>query len=207
MPIGDPYVTLVALKSYLKITDAVDDAELTIALSSASSAVEDFCNRQFNDAGSATARVYLPEDYRWVVVDDFSTVTGLDVKVDQDGDGIFETSFTAVDYQVAPTNGVVRGRPGYPFWELRTTLTTSRYIPTWTRRPSVQVTARWGWTAVPDPVKQACLILASEAFKLKDAPFGVAGFSDFGAVRVRDNPMVARMLQPYGRDSWLTVRT
>jgi hypothetical protein len=207
MAIGEPYVTTTALKSYLKITDAVDDAELDVALFSASRAVEDFCNRQFNDAGAVSPRVYTPEHYQWVIVDDFSSTVGLDIKIDEGGDGVFETTWGPADYQVAPANGVIRGQAGFPFWEIRTTLTTSRYIPTWTRRPSIQVTAQWGWATIPDPVKQACLILAAEQFKLKDAPFGVAGFSEFGAVRVRNNPMVASMLQPYARDGWLVVRT
>jgi hypothetical protein len=42
-------------------------------------------------------------------------------------------------------------------------------------------------------------MLAEETFKLKDAPFGVAGFGDFGVVRVRENPAVARLLAPYKR--------
>jgi hypothetical protein len=100
---------------------------------------------------------------------------------------------------------VVRGRPGWPYWEIRSTL-LSRFFPTWQQRQSVQVTAQWGWTTIPEPVKQACLVLAAETFKLKDAPFGVAGFSDFGAVRVRDNPMVARMLTPFQRDPMLVVK-
>jgi hypothetical protein len=34
---------------------------------------------------------------------------------------------------------------------------------------------------------------------LKDAPFGVAGFGEFGAVRVRNNPRAMALLQPYRR--------
>lgn len=205
MAIGAPYVTLPELKSYLKITDATDDAELQFALDSASRGIDDHCQRQFNDSGAATARVYTPENACWVIVDDFSTTTGLVIKTDEGDDGVYEQTWSAADYYLSPANGVVRGRPGFPYWEIRSTL-TSRYFPTW-RRPSVEVTARWGWAAVPEPVKQACLVLAAEAFKLKDAPFGVAGFGEFGAVRVRENPMAARMLQPYERDSWLVVKS
>jgi hypothetical protein len=64
----------------------------------------------------------------------------------------------------------------------------------------LQVTARWGWTAVPAAVKQACLILASETFRLKGAPFGVANMDQFGPIRVRDNPMAQKKLMPYALD-------
>jgi hypothetical protein len=74
-------------------------------------------------------------------------------------------------------------------------------FPTSAKRAPLQVTARWGWTAVPAPVADACLILAEEDFKLKDSPFGVGGYGQFGIIRVRDNPMAARMLAPYRRDA------
>jgi hypothetical protein len=48
-------------------------------------------------------------------------------------------------------------------------------------------------------------MLAEETFKMKDAPFGVAGFSDFGAVRVRDNPKVMSLLNRYIRTPILTA--
>jgi hypothetical protein len=201
---GDPYATLTQLKSYLKITDADDDAELNDALESASREIEDYCHRQFNDAGAASARVYHPDSDCLVVVDDFHTTTGLIVKTDEGDDGTYETTWTSTDYQAQPLNGVVNGVPGWPYWEIGSV--TTQVFPVW-RRPSVQVTARWGWTAVPNPVHQACLIIAAETFKLKDAPFGVAGFGEFGAVRVRDNPMAERKLKRYERDGWLVVKT
>jgi hypothetical protein len=69
--------------------------------------------------------------------------------------------------------------------------------PAYCVRRAVQITALWGWSAVPDPVKQATLIIAAEQWKLKDAPFGVAGFGEFGPIRVRDNPMAASLLARY----------
>jgi hypothetical protein len=65
----------------------------------------------------------------------------------------------------------------------------------------VQVTAQWGWAAVPDSVKQATKILAAEIFRLKDAPLGVAGFNDFGPVRVREVPQVSMLLKRYRHPS------
>jgi hypothetical protein len=205
MPLGDPYASLPELKSYLKITDTADDDELDDALASATREVEDHCDRQFNKETSATARVYLPEGCDWVIVDDFHTTTDLVVKSDEDDDGTYETTWAATDYQLHPLNGVVRGRTGFPYWEVKP-VGSGLLFPTWGERATVQVTAQWGWASVPAPVKQACLIIAAETFKLKDAPFGVAGFGEFGAVRVKDNPLAARKLMPYERDQQLVVR-
>ncbi len=201
MALGANYVTLAALKQYLKISDTFDDDELNDALASASRSIEKYCGRQFNDAGSATARVYYPDSWRRVVVDDFHTTTGLVVKTDQGDDGTYETTWSATDYLLEPLNGIVDGETGWPFHRICTTgarwFPVAHYTYLLSYRPSVEVTARWGWAAIPAPVKQACLIIAAETFRLKEAPFGVAGYGEFGVVRVRDNPMAASRLGPY----------
>lgn len=194
MPLGDPYAELGELKNRLNIPDADSDTQLNQALSASSRGVERFCRRQFNQVTTASARVYHPITPVLTFVDDFHTSTDLEVKVDEGGDGSFATPFT--DYQLEPLNGIVDGEPGWPFWRLRAIASAS--FPQ-ADRPAVQVTAQWGWAEVPIPVQEATLIVAEETFKLKDAPFGVAGFGEFGSVRVRENPKVAQMLSPYRR--------
>lgn len=196
MAIGENYATLAELKSYLKITDSAEDAELDQALSSASRGIDKYCDRSFGKDTSATARVYYSDSAYLVRVDDFHTTAGLVVKTDAGDDGTYETTWASTDYQLEPLNGMVDGETGWPFSRIRAVVGN---FPPCPRRPAVQVTAQWGWTAVPAPVKQACLIVAAETFKLATAPFGVAGFGDFGAVRVRDNPMAVRKLDPYRR--------
>src|SRR5438067_2223334 len=195
MALCDPYATLAELKAYIGISDTVDDAQLTDALNTASRAVESHCDRQFNAATTATARIYRPDDYLWTSVDDFSTTTGLVIATDEDFDGVFETPWAASDYELDPLNGIVAGETGWPFSKIRAV--SGRFFPrpgyfypiapngypTY-RRSTLQVTAQWGWATVPAAVKQATLIIAAETFKMKDAPFGVAGFGDMGVIRV-----------------------
>jgi len=202
MAIGDPYATLPQLKSYLKIADTSDDDELDDALMSATKGIDDYCGRQFNKDTAATARTYTPVRAGLALVDDFHTTTGLIIQTDIDDDGTFDTTWTAADYQLEPLNGVRHGVAGWPFWKIRAI--ESLTFPAGPRA-TLQVTAQWGWAAVPAQVHQACLILAAETFKLKDAPFGVAGFGDFGAVRVRDNPMAKAKLIPYRRSAVLVA--
>lgn len=203
MAIGDTYVDLAELKSYLQIDaskTSLDDA-LTSALESASSEIERHCNRQFNKATAATPRVYAPTALRAVEVDDFWTTTDLVVEMDTGGDGSFSTVVPSTDYELYPYSGVVDGQPGWPYYKLR--LVGGTRFPTLYngRRGTVRVTAQWGWDTVPAPVQQACLIIAAETFQLKDAPFGVAGMDQFGSVfRVRDNRMAAAKLARYVRN-------
>lgn len=185
------YATTAQLKAYLGLTDAVDDALLSAALDSVSVEIDSHCGRRFYADTNASARVYRPSTTWLTKVDDFYTTTGLIIAL---GDGgTYPTTLTAADYVLEPLNGVVEGVPGWPYY--RIVATNASF--TCGRWPSVQVTAKWGWAAVPAPVYQACLILAAETYKLKGAPFGVASFDQFGPVRVRDNPMAAKKLAPY----------
>lgn len=129
-----------------------------------------------------------------------SSTTGLIVKIDADADGTFETTLTiSTDFLVAPLNAA-DNTPVWPYTEI---LAVSNYtLPVHTSgRPGVQVTATFGWPAVPDDITQACILLSHDLFKSKDAPFGVAGVNDFGALRVTQNRTIAMLLDPYRKAS------
>jgi hypothetical protein len=196
------YATLEELKSYLKPLDQTvrDDREAQDALEAVSRDIDSWCHRRFYPDRVATARIFAPISAELTQVDDFYTTTGLLIVTDDGYDDTYPTSWATSDVQLEPLNGVVDGIPGWPFDVLR--VKAGRRFPLsdeWRMRATLRVTARWGWVATPAPVHEACKMLAAETLKAKDAPFGVAGFGQFGAVRVRDNPMAARKLRPYQR--------
>ena len=192
MALGDPYAILPDLKSRMDIDDDTDDTRLTESLNSASREIESWCRRQFNKTTDASAREFRPQNSRWAYVDDFHTITDLVIAT---GDS-YSTVWAAADYQLEPLNGIVSGQTGWPYNRIVGVNRTFSHC----NRPTLQVTAQWGWTAVPAPVKEACLIIAAESFKLGDAPFGVAGFGEFGPVRVRMNTRAQTLLAPYRRN-------
>ena len=66
------------------------------------------------------------------------------------------------------------------------------------RQQLTKITGTWGWPAVPAMVKQACRIQVARIMKRQESPLGVAGFGEFGVVRVsRLDPDIDAMLQPY----------
>jgi hypothetical protein len=197
--LGDSYATLAELKARVtpQTSGSANDAAMTNALTVASRAVEAFCDRQFNKTTTASARLYTPLSPVLSFVDDLHTTTDLAVKVDRDGDGTCETTLSASDYRLAPINGIRHAESGWPYWQVKLTpLGAYRFA---CYEYSIEVTAQWGWAAVPAAVKESTLALAEETFKLKDSPYGVAGFGDYGMIRVRDNPKIAAMLTPYRR--------
>lgn len=198
MALGDPYATRDEIKSYLKISlsDTQDDSLIDDALASVTTEIEDVCERQFNSTNTASARVYVPVTECMAIVDDFYTTTGFVLATDSTGDGVFETSWTVADLDLYPLNGVVNGQTGWPYWVLKPKRSSALRFPCG-GFPSLQLTVKWGWTAVPRPVHEACKIATAETFALKDARFGVAGFGAMGDLRVRDNPMVMKKLSRY----------
>jgi hypothetical protein len=108
--------------------------------------------------------------------------------------GTFPSTLT--DFTLYPLNGVVDGVPGFPFDEV----VLHGGVFAHSARPSVQVTAKWGWAEVPDDVAQAALIQCAHIFGRKHSTHGLVGQGDFVfRVSSRLDPDVAEMLQPYRR--------
>lgn len=205
MALGDPYATAAELKTRLRITDSADDTMLSAAVDVASRGIESLTGRQFNNASTASARVFRPRAATWASVDDFYTTTDLVVATDESGDGTFETTWLASEYELWPLNGVVDGQTGWPYSTIRAATGARRFGPSLCDRLRLRVTARWGWAAVPSPVKEATLILAEDLFKLRDTPFGAGGYGEYGRIRARQNPEVWLRVCPYVRTAVLVA--
>jgi hypothetical protein len=153
------------------------------ACETASRSVDRICNRQFGQLDTPQARTYTAQWHRdlcrWVIdIDDLMTVTGLLVDVDSDGNGTYDQSITT-GYELTPINAAADGRP----WTRIEVRPDSAVKPNG-RRHGVRVTAKFGWMAVPQPVKQASLIQAARLFARRHAPFGVVGNPEVSEMRL-----------------------
>jgi hypothetical protein len=202
MAITNGYCTLADLKAALRIgtADTQDDAMLENCITASSRFIDGYANRMFWQAGSATARVFTARDSYFCFCDDFSTTTGFVLQTDTDGDGTFDTTWASTDVQLEPLNQILDGQT-WAYYRLRA---VGNYLfPTleanFGEAAMVQVTARWGWPSVPEPVKQACILQSARVYKRYDSPLGVAGFGDLGAIRVSRflDPDVAQMIEPF----------
>jgi len=120
---------------------------------------------------------------------------------DNNDDGTFESTLTASQYQlIDPVQG--QAPATWPYTQV-TVLALGAVLPIAPaasgRTGLIRITGTWGWPAVPIEVKQATRILVAEMAKLQDAPIGVAGFGEFGVVRLgRQLPARAmQLLQPF----------
>jgi len=179
-----PYVTIPEFKVSVGLTDTIDDVELGDILDSTSRWIDDYCDRHFwQDV--AVARTFEACHWYELDIDDLVSITSL--KTDEAGDGTFETTWAASDYQLQPVN-----RPtGRPF--TRVEAVAGRRFPIRYTMPGranrVEITGTWGWAAVPKPVHRACLIQANRELKTRLSPEGNAGLDSFGgAIRVPAPP-------------------
>ena len=192
MAISNGYCTHNEVKSALRITDNTDDELLENAIEGASRRIDGYCGRRFYQQ-NATLSLYAIDSYTLPTQDDLYSVTTL--KTDDDGDGTYETTWTTgVDYQLEPLDAVITGQP------IRTiTAIGGKTFPLFSlpALPSAQIVGVWGWSAIPDDVREACVLLTMRGFARYNAALGVVGFADM-AIQVRAiDPDVRDFLNPY----------
>ncbi len=201
------YVTMAEQKGSMGLdqTDTQDDEDILDGILSASRWIDGYTERHF----------FVMTDTRTVVADDryclelgpfmdLLSITSL--KTDENADGTFETTWSASDYQLLTEddtpniNAAPEPRPYTKIKAIGTRLFPIAY-GLQQRTNLVQIQGVWGWPQVPDAVRRAARLLATEHFKLKDAPFGASGIADLGIVRIRQNPKARELLQPYRKYS------
>lgn len=192
MAITNGYCTLSDVKAALRITDAVDDSLLEMAIESASRLIDGYAYRYFYNAGTAT-RDFVAEDSYLTIIDDLISISELKTT---DEIGSEYVTWSASDYQLRPVNGKMDGL-SVPYTSILSTDDLLFNIKG--EQALVRVTGVWGWSAVPIAIKQATVIQASRIYKRLDSPLGVAGFGDLGAIRVGRalDPDVEQLVMPY----------
>ena len=200
------YATIDDLRDHLRISDATDDPRLLSVLTATCRSIDRYCGQVFSSDDAATARVYSPyrPDRLWT--HPFHTTTGLVVETDTSDDGTFDTTWTVTtEYVAGPESGYDQAGFAVPYNRIEAV--GSRRFPIDRRRARTRVTAQWGWTAVPDAVREATLIKAARVFRRRDTPEGLAGGGEFGVVRVssREDPDVVMLLAPFCTPSAVPV--
>jgi len=198
MTITNGYASATDLKLWAGFDDNLDDDLLDAAINTASRSIDQYCSTFFYDSGTASARTFSPQHDTMLNIPPVSTTSGMVVKVDYADSGTYGTTLTAnADYVLKPDSGFDATGRAVPYNCIQTI--RARYFPRWDARPSVEVTAQWGWSAVPDEVFQATLIQASRVYRRRLTPEGFAAGEAFGAIRLssRIDPDVAMMVAPF----------
>lgn len=173
MALGDAYCDNVTYKAIIGKTSGDDDTEIDSQLLFVSRWVERFLGYKetgFNIDTAVANRIFYPRGYysgnpeaenpwlgtratRDLEVDPIATTTGLVITVDTDRDGSFadETALAATDYELRPLNADKSPEPR-PWLVVH--LPTWSTLAGWYPGSPVQVTAKFGWPAVPQAIVQ-----------------------------------------------------
>ena len=198
MPITHGYATLSTVKAAARLTDALDDTLLELAIESSSRLIDGHCQRHFY-VTSSESRYFAADNSYACTIDDVAG-TAITVQTSSGIDGVFDETWAANDVQLEPLN---RMSAGLRFPISRLIAINNYLFPVDPKgEAAVKVTAQFGFgTAIPVDVQQACVLMSLRQFKRYDSPLGVAGFGDMGAVRVsRIDPDIQSMLAPYRRN-------
>jgi hypothetical protein len=181
--------TLSTFKDYARNElGTADDTAIQAALDAAHSSAYQYVGRSLEVAGASSARTFVPIAYDLLRIDDCATITS----VVNNG-----TTLTTADYQAEPVGNRNFSGAYQPIEQLRMINGGAWYIDS--GKATVTVTAAWGWSAAPAAGVEAVKILAKDILMQRDTRNGVAGFGEFGSVRVRMNPYVAMLLDPLRR--------
>lgn len=176
------------------------DDEILGAINTASRWIDSHCGRHFYLEASA-AVTYPPGAASWdrhrgcwtATVEDCAAVSAV---ATDGGDVGTLTTLSASEWYVEPIGGRTAGRTGWPATSIIFPFTQLR---SWGRNPVVKVTGTHGWTAVPDDVRQASLIIGAYQMMLRQSPSGYAGMGEFGAMRMRQPKDALDLLAPFCR--------
>lgn len=208
------YTGMEELKSRLSITDNRSDYEIQRALMVTKNFIDTYTMQHFDQL--TETRTFQPHNLWELEIDplcsDPSLLSNLEVKLDYDGDGVYEVDWTLNenymlkygrnDYN-ADTYGVRRpykrlqillSEPGVPVPEGGGFLP---FIWPFTHFDRVQITGTWGWDEIPPGIQEASMIMATDLFKMKDSVFGNMGISDLGITKATANPMIIELMRPF----------
>ena len=200
MAITNGYTTLNDVKDSLNLDDSIDNAAIELAIATASRQIDDYCGRFFYKDGTEAApatRYYSPTDFYTVVVDDFVSLS--EIATDDTFDQLYQTVWTVSDRMFEPVNNPSRG------WPLSRILAVGSYIFPANLPQSVRLRGIFGWSSVPFEVKTAAKIQASRLFLRNQSPFGIAGNTDLGTVRLaaKLDADVEALLRPMRKNNGL----
>lgn len=165
MAISDAYANVEDYRAIKGLKGSERDEEIKDGLLAWSRWIDRDLSRPagFNRDAAVVARYFYGRDKAYLDVDEIAATTGLLIKIDEDQDGSFadETALVATDYELWPLNAGVGPEPA-PWRRI--------VLPSWSTKGSfpsgskVEVTAIWGWPAVPPMIRE--LVVELEAIWL-----------------------------------------
>jgi len=221
MAVTDAYATASEYRERVDKEDTTDDVQILAQLTAASRYIERCTNRFFNIDATAVSRWYDGAGgssmfiegservtngqpvgrTRFYIPDDIGSTSGLEVYVDLNGDSAAEQLLTLdTHFFLGPYNNGLGAEPQpYRWFQI---VPNNGVIDTWpTNLHSIKVTAKYGWPAVPQPIKEITMMLARQIRDIQMAGVTLTIQNlDAGVELAPDvNKMLSEIKMKYGR--------
>lgn len=158
MAITNGYASLAEFKAYADIHSVhpADDSVIENIIEGVSRLIDSLCRRHFYQV--TEARYFAAQDLDILFCGDIVTASGLEIKTQLNSDLTYQYTWASTDYNLLPYSPQF----GFPYTHIETSR-DSRYSFDLYKKGN-KITATWGWAAVPDEVKTACLEEASAEY-------------------------------------------
>jgi hypothetical protein len=193
------YANIDQVRQRFRIPDTTDDARLSELIDVASAMIDRDTGQRFGQYGGGTlVKTLTPDDPCLLHTPAIASGT-LTLKTDDDGDGTFETTWAAADYEldgVGANIGTID-----PYTTIRAVNAKTFPVPSAAARQRVvQVTGTWGYPATPDAIVEATMLLVSRLWHRAGSPLGAQAIGDGGALFVRStDPDYQHLIAPFVR--------
>ena len=206
MAVDDAYISAEDFRARVSKTIATDDLLLGDILKGVSRLLDRECgDRFFGKDAEAVTRHYDGNGLARLYIDDIASVADLIVKVDLDGDYAYdggdETLTKDTHFWLGPPNAAL-GSEAKPYRYLEIVPSNGR-LSVWPAQVrAVQVTAIFGWPAVPEAIIDAVVMMAREITDLEEAGMTAALQNIDTAVNL--SPVAFSIVQRIKREYGLT---
>jgi ribonuclease BN (tRNA processing enzyme) len=177
------------------------DNNIDNAINASSRLIDQITGRHFYKSQSVQVKYFTPDNHYILDVPDIATTTGLIVQLDTTDDGSHNKTITLdTDFYLKAINVTdLEGDNDIPYQTLviLDKRSSERFDPDIVK--NVKITATWGFNAIPDAIKQACLLQSSRLWKRKDSPFSTYGSGDTGETELfqKMDPDAKTLIKPY----------
>lgn len=200
MAISDPYATVDDYFAVFPDASHDDETELLSQLTAISRYIESpaVCGQFFTKDATAVVRIFRPDHSGpelWLGTN--LAVNPTQIRLDTGADGTYATTLASTNWELWPLNAADGPEPRP--WR-RIDLVSWGTRTSWTAGQRVEVTAQWGWPAVPVVIRQACIHLT--AILRLQSPRATSSVDEIGRVvgmSAEGRGIVESLLRAYPR--------
>ena len=196
--LSNAYITLAQAKDTheLAYLDSTYDVDLSNCINAVSREIDNTCNQRFYVDAADVTKYFSPSMNDQCIIDPMVSITSL--ATDSSLDRTYATVWATTDYDLYPYNSPANGEP---YWRIditpngKNTFNAQPYATPYAypypkaNAKYVKIVGKFGWPAVPEPIKRACILWTLRTWARSSTPLGVSAMSALGQMKIEVPPL------------------